>query len=177
MPKFLHRRDAVLIIFGASIVYTFSSLFRPAPVQAPNSDFSGLDFPPVPQVELPQSPAVDQASFDVGYADSFPETSVIAHAPGFTLFKNLYMANCTFFAVSPSPENFPQRRLITSRGIIALNNPENIRQREPSDQEFTIISPETAFARWGGDLSTNERHRVWSIEGVSVCFSPLKEAP
>ena len=157
MPLF-HRRDCILIILGASILYFSSSLFSPFD---PRRGHLG---PPSFQETL----SVDSLILDVGYADSFPETTVIAHAPGYTLFRNLYMANCTFFAVSQNPGNFPQRRMITSTGIIALNQPENIQRREPSDREFQIISPETAMARWGGDISRKERHRVWSIEGISV---------
>lgn len=167
----LHRRDGVLIIVGASIVYFFSFLLHPSPGITPD-DTSQLDFGPLPH-EIPQPAilSVDPLALDVGHAETIPETTVLAHAPGYTLFKNLYMANCTFFAVSAFPENFPQRRMITSTGIIALNQPENIRLREPSDQEFQVISPETAMARWGGDHSKKERHRVWSIEGISVSFT------
>ena len=164
----LHRRDGVLIILGASIVYIFSSLLQTSPTI--NADNTQLDFPPLAS-DTAQTLSVDPMAPDVGYADALPETTVIAHAPGYTLFKNLYMANCTFFAISPNPGNFPQRRMITSTGLIALNNPENIRLREPTDQEFQIISPDTAMARWGGDLSKRERHRVWSIEGISVSCS------
>jgi hypothetical protein len=167
MP-FLHRRDGVLIILGASIVYIFSSLLHPGATI--NADINQLDFSPPPSGTAQTLP-VDPVVLDFGYADALPETTVIAHAPGYTLFKNLYMANCTFFAVSPNPRNFPQRRMITSTGLIALNNPENIRLREPTDLEFQIISPDTAMARWGGDLSKRERHRVWSIDGISVRFS------
>jgi len=166
MP-FLHRRDGILIILGASIVYILSSLLQTAPTINPDSYHDQQDFPPFPSGNS-QTLSDDPLALDVGFADTLPETTVIAHAPGYTLFKNLYMANCTFFAISENPGNFPQRRLITSAGIIALNQPENIRLREPTDQEFKIISPDTAMARWGGNLSKRERHRVWSIEGISV---------
>jgi hypothetical protein len=160
MPLF-HRRDGVLIILGATIVYLFSSLLQPGPPI--DADSNQLDLlPPLPAGNGPTL-SIDPLALDVGYADALPETTVIAHAPGYTLFRNLYMANCTFFAISPNTGDFPQRRMITSTGLIALNEPENIRLREPTDQEFQIISPK------------RERHRVWSIEGNSVSCPSKQE--
>jgi hypothetical protein len=58
--------------------------------------------------------------------------------------------------------------MITSTGLIALNTPENIAAREPTDQEMKVIGPEDAMFRWGGNIAKNERHRISSIEGNTV---------
>ncbi|CAA7259230.1 unnamed protein product [Cyclocybe aegerita] len=107
---------------------------------------------------------------DLGKSARIPETSLIAHAPGWTLFRNLYMSNGTLLVVASDAEQngFPQVRMMTSTGLIALTTPENIRLREPTEQEMQIITPKEAFARWGGSSSTDERNRVWTVEGNTL---------
>ncbi|KAF5375406.1 hypothetical protein D9615_007992 [Tricholomella constricta] len=89
-----------------------------------------------------------------------PLTSIISHAPGWTLFRNLYMSNGTLYILS-SNRSFPEIRLMTSTGLPAQNTPENIAAREPTTQNMDFITPEQARDRWGA----GEKHRVLSVEG------------
>lgn len=46
-----------------------------------------------------------------------PSTKVMGHAPGWTLFENLYMSNGTLLIISDASESsFPERRFMTSTG-------------------------------------------------------------
>ena len=164
----LTRRDGLLILIGACVVYFSTSFFHYGNV------FRNLSASTSPLVSQPKRPTnysvVDTdpgGTVDLGLAD-IVETNVIAHAPGWTLFENLYMASGTLYIVTSAPGRFPKIRMMTSTGLIALATPENIRQREPTDREMQIISPEVAASKWGGDIAKKERNRIWSIEGISV---------
>jgi len=169
----LTRRDGVLILIGASVVYIFTFLFQrgdpflnstvveDSPFANQNAHFATSEIPT----------NSDPSVVDLGLSP-IPETKLITHAPGWTLFENLYMSNGTLYIVSSDPGSFPKIRMITSTGHIALNTPENIRLREPTDNEMQIINPDQAATKWGGDITNNERNRIWSIEGISV--SPEK---
>ncbi|KZP34298.1 hypothetical protein FIBSPDRAFT_719926 [Athelia psychrophila] len=101
--------------------------------------------------------------------DTLPETTVVSHAPGWTLFKDVYMAGGTLFVVSSAPKStFPEARYMISNPLEALNTPENIAAREPSDSNICWLSPETAKSWWGGNVKFGERNRVWSVEGGTL---------
>ena len=164
----LTRRDGLLILIGACIVYFSTSFFQYGNV------FRNSHAPTSPLVSQPERPTnysvVDTDPSDIvdlGLA-GIVETNMIAHAPGWTLFENLYMASGTLYIVTSDPGSFPKLRMMTSTGLIALTTPENIRQREPTNREMQIISPEVAANKWGGNIANKERHRIWSIEGISV---------
>ncbi|OBZ67048.1 hypothetical protein A0H81_13019 [Grifola frondosa] len=76
-----------------------------------------------PPQESLQSLAV--TPIDLSY--DFPETTIVSHAPGWTVFRHLYMSNGTLFIVTSQPvSSFPDISLITSTGLTAENTPENI---------------------------------------------------
>lgn len=105
--------------------------------------------------------------------DDLPQTELLAHAPGWTLFRNVYMSNGTIFIVADENgrKTFPEIRMMTSTGLEADSTPENGARREPTDENMRIISPEEAKARWvgvvGGRRGKGE-NRVWSVEGNTV---------
>ncbi|OCH86377.1 hypothetical protein OBBRIDRAFT_890539 [Obba rivulosa] len=114
--------------------------------------------------------SVEPEKIDVAY--ELPETTIVAHAPGWTLFRNLYMSNGTLFIVSSEPPSrFPDIRLITSTGLAAENTPENIAARMPTAQDMDFLTPAQARARWGGNPDRWERNRVWSVEGNTYLFN------
>ncbi|KAJ3487679.1 hypothetical protein NLI96_g3374 [Meripilus lineatus] len=131
---------------------------------------------------FPKPPSIPQtfASAHSSYVDvstSFPETTIDAHAPGWTVFSNLYMSNGTLYVVSSQPpSSFPDIRLITSTGLPAENTPENIAARMPTAQDLAFITPERALARWGPvSTSTSSpsltQNRVWSVQGNTFLFN------
>ena len=99
---------------------------------------------------------------------NLPETTILSHAPGWTIFKDIYMANGTLFILSSLPSDFPEIRQMASTPLIAQNTPENIAAREPTSQTMQFITPIEAKKRWGGDLDRGEGNRVWSVEGNTV---------
>ncbi|KAG5645626.1 hypothetical protein DXG03_005617 [Asterophora parasitica] len=110
----------------------------------------------------------------IGLSDELPHTSIIAHAPGWTIFRNLYMSNGTLFILSNN-RSFPEIRMMTSTGLTAFNTPENIAAREPTAQNMDFITPEQARERWGGDTKRGERHRVLSVEGNTLLFNDPRQ--
>lgn len=156
----LSRRDGLLILIGASCLYTFSAIIDYA---VPRS------FPAVPLADPLLHPTPH--GLDLGLHQYPPETSLIAHAPGWTLFRHLYMSNGTFFILSSDPDpqfSFPEIRMMISTGLPAENTPENIAQREPTSQEMQFITPDEAQRRWGGNITHGERNRILTVEGNTV---------
>ncbi|KAJ6556401.1 hypothetical protein B0H19DRAFT_1152514 [Mycena capillaripes] len=127
------RRDAILILLGASLFTIF---------------FLKL------------------VSFDP--ALEFPATTIVEHAPGWTLFKDLYMSNGTFFILTDMPSDFPEIRKMASNPLDAMNTPENIRMREPTLWNMDFLPLAVAQRRWGGDVRRARPNRVLSVDGNTV---------
>jgi hypothetical protein len=114
------------------------------------------------------SPPAHTAVTPVDIFTAIPETELVDHAPGWTIFTNLYMSNGTFYVVTDKPRSeFPELHYILSVPIPALNTPENIQARLPTDQEMDFITPQEALRRWG-PLRRGEKNRIWSIPGNTV---------
>ena len=120
MPLFRHsltRRDAVLVIIGATLMHLFSTAFSPFATHTSSTvintyidhdnpaDTHPLPPPPDthlghahhnhPQVDALLKHGADDAPVLPMYAKSLPETTIVEHAPGWTIFKDLYMADGT----------------------------------------------------------------------------------
>ncbi|EIN11742.1 hypothetical protein PUNSTDRAFT_63324 [Punctularia strigosozonata HHB-11173 SS5] len=97
-----------------------------------------------------------------------PETRIMQHAPGWTIFENIYMSNGTLFILSEKGRTeFPGISLMTSTGLPAANTPESIQERMPTDRDMDFVTPAQAKERWGGPAG----NRVWSVEGNTVLFN------
>ncbi|KDR75372.1 hypothetical protein GALMADRAFT_268911 [Galerina marginata CBS 339.88] len=172
----LTRRDGLLILMGASLVYIFSSLLYYAPpfhnlVANTNHHTAQEQWStPLPITPQPLTTSPKLLQLDLGVSKDIPETSLVAHAPGWTLFQNLYMSNGTLYIVASELNNatFPEIRMMTSTGLLAENSPENIAMREPTDREMQTITPQVAALKWGGNDADNSRNRIWSIEGNTL---------
>jgi hypothetical protein len=102
----------------------------------------------------------------VDVSTTIPETVIVEHVPGWTVFKNLYMSNGTLFVVSSKPRtDFPELQYLTSTGLEAKNTPENIVARMPTARDMDFISVEEAKSLWGSETS---RNRIRSLYGNSV---------
>lgn len=174
------RRDAILLLVGAFVMHLWSLCFTQqqtifidaahprqtlvvtqtstasasAPIETPSvfvADGHNLTSTDLPDTSIVQ---VD--------GDHLPDTSVLAHAPGWTLFRNLYMSNGTLYLIANQSHRseFPEIRLMASHPLEAKNTPENIAAREPSDLDITFITPEEAQSRWGD--------RIFSVQGSTV---------
>jgi hypothetical protein len=176
--RLITRRDALLFMIGALSMQILTLLIGPSAfpdnrfINIPNpvpAAVSKFKFPEtVPKPPSPRSQSESQPT-DLSSSSNLPETSIISHAPGWTIFSGIYMAEGTLFIVSSYPKSyFPPIRMMTSTGLEAANTPENIRLREPSADNMDFISPEEAKRRWGGDPLLGERNRVWTVNGNTV---------
>ena len=157
----LSRRDVLLLLLGFSTMHIWSTLSY-------HQDYSGQERTTrtattagscsIPHHAPPSYPTV---------AADLPHTSVIAHAPGWTIFRNLYMSNGTLYILS-SNRSFPEFRLMTSTGLPVKWTPESIAAREPTPDTMDYLTPEEALTKWGGDVERGEKNRVWSVDGNTV---------
>lgn len=167
----LSRRDAFLLLIGASSMHIWSLLFS-QPQNVFIDAHPQLDLATVTQIQtqIVTQTATSVIEIDptpsplVTNSNDRPDTSILAHAPGWTLFRNLYMSNGTLFLVAEEYQRskFPEIRKMASHPLEAFNTPANIAAREPSDLDMTFITPEEARTRWGD--------RVWAVEGNTVSF-------
>ncbi|KAK7033150.1 hypothetical protein R3P38DRAFT_2921039 [Favolaschia claudopus] len=148
----ISRRDIVLIFLGATCFYAFSALFSPK------------SNPMI--VKDPDSILAPDITMDLG-VQGFPETSVVAHAPGWTLFRNLYMSGGTLLLLTSNSSQFPDHKFMTSTGL--PGNLTNDAQRMPTPKEMAFITPNEAKMRWGRQtgISVHERNRVLTVEGLT----------
>lgn len=202
----LSRRDALLVIMGASVMHLCGLLLPPHILDQSifiDTQYHAAPIPPLPPADLlhqqhldiapsiitatavitetltesntvtsqsistPSSTAVPSLSLE----QDLPSTSVTYHAPGWTLFRNLYMSNGTLYILSSDQSMFPEIRMMTSTGLPADNTPGNLEAREPTAANMDFITPEEAHRRWGGHLLRGEKHRVLSVEGNTMLFN------
>lgn len=128
----------------------------------------------VPHTFIPHDHDIPIMDTSGDVVDDFPETKIESHAPGWTVFKNLYMANGTLFIISSRPSSeFPDIRLMTSTGLAADTSPENIAAREPTAKDMDFLTPTQARQRWGASLENVESHRnrVYPVHGNTWLFN------
>ncbi|KAJ7175931.1 hypothetical protein C8R46DRAFT_75001 [Mycena filopes] len=194
----LTRRDAILILMGASVMHLFTVFFPhestppeilidpgvreqyppdpPPPVYRTKTLTTTLVRPTtVTTTFVAQPTAGPVASSPLDLALQLPATDLVAHAPGWTLFRNLYMSNGTFFIISDTPSEFPEIRLMTSNPATAENTPENIALREPKPWSMAFMSSNDAQHRWGDDVRKGRKNRVLSVEGNTVLVNEPKQ--
>jgi hypothetical protein len=175
----ISRRDALLVILGAASIHVLYSLLPPIHESSSivfDTHLSSHDSPsniaaPVREAwraVTPASPPSAPLSSIPNLDQEIPQTELISHAPGWTIFRNLYMADGTLFIVTSNPESFPDIKLMTSTGLPAFNTPESIAERMPTSSDMSVINPQEASWRWGGDRSSKELNRIFPIEGSTV---------
>ncbi|KAF7288528.1 hypothetical protein HMN09_01381800 [Mycena chlorophos] len=188
------RRDVLLLLLGAVATHFFHLLFpadSPQPeilIEQPIRDTFPPDPPPPEQViyrtttttrvqattttvatTVVVQPSVGPSSeTSLEFVQDFPPTTLVSHAPGWTMFRDLYMSNDTFYVVTDHPAAFPEIRLMTSTPLKAEAEAENIRLREPSEWSMVFITPAQAAQKWGEDVRHGRRNRVSSVAGNTV---------
>ena len=167
-------RDAVLILLGAASMHLFTFLFPPVHDSSSSIVFDTHLPSHDPQTSVSPAlldtwhPPSSPSSTTPNLGREMPHTEIISHAPGWTIFRNLYMADGTLFILTSKPESFPEISFMTSTGLPAVNSPESIAERMPTDRDLSFISPVEAHRRWGGDHSMRELNRIFPIEGSTV---------
>lgn len=200
VPRSRSMRDALLILAGAlsmHIATTFFGTFRPsalsdhevvhkladhevvhtpAEVNLPTHIHDEEYVPPKPHSNPLPKQHVSTVNTAVDLTHTFPETYLDAHAPGWTVFRNLYMAGGTLYVVSSLPASaFPDILYITSTGLAATTSEENIAARLPTSKEISFITPEQARRRWGPtraqSRTSNAKNRVFNVKGNTIIFN------
>ncbi|KAF9484502.1 hypothetical protein BDN70DRAFT_928375 [Pholiota conissans] len=167
------HRDGVFFLTGASVLCIISTLYL-------GLSFSGLRITN-PNIHISEtgisSMGIATKSSDESVLDAIPETILIAHAPGWTLFQNLYMSNGTLYIVASESRQaeIPPIRMMTSTGIEADTTPENIAMREPTPQEMQIITPQLARLKWGSSVEDGELNRIWTVEGITLLVNEPRQ--
>ncbi|KAK7436697.1 hypothetical protein VKT23_018952 [Stygiomarasmius scandens] len=196
----LSRRDAMLVIIGAAGTFfvsytsllpssTSSAIVRCTSYlydhnfEAPHSYTSQArdDYLSSPSSSQQRPNSVDVFDSSQPYlTSSYPlsYTTILHHAPGWTLFRDVYMSNGTLLLLTPdldSPEyhetmsRFPQFRMMTSTGLPAV--PGNTEEREPTEKDMAFITSREARRKWG-TFSTNQNdlvgHRVMTVSGSTL---------
>jgi hypothetical protein len=169
-------RDAIFILLGAASMYLYSS-FLPHLHEFSSINFNNIRVPcPAPTIldswhpPQPYNPPSPILVPNLGH--EIPQTELVSHAPGWTIFRNLYMADGTLFIVTSNPESIPSIDLMTSTGLAAFNTPESIAERMPTARDMAVITPEEAHHRWGGQ-SMIELNNVFPVEGSTVRTNTL----
>ena len=155
-------RDCLLVVVGALSVLVFYTPFvrKVSSEFVPDSNFLSVNSTPHDAYES--------------------KTKILAHAPGWTIFRNLYMSNGTLYIVRNDPLNddegdfaavdqWPLVRMMTSTGLPGYTTEQSIREREPTDKDMAFITQAEAAFRWG--------ERVYTVSGTSVSTttSPFSE--
>lgn len=92
-----------------------------------------------------------------------PLTKLIQHAPGWTVFENIYAFNGTLFIITTDPTKWPAPRMIISTSMEAVNSAENIQAREPTPAVLSFITPAEAERMWDDRIW---EVRDWTVRGV-----------
>ncbi|KAH9042482.1 hypothetical protein EDB85DRAFT_1915292 [Lactarius pseudohatsudake] len=110
-------------------------------------DLSSVDVsPPLQSQGIPTLPSLSRLSWG---SSKVPRTKIVTHAPGWTMFDQMYILNGTVYLVSDEPETFPDRKFMTSAGININNSPEMVAARKPTDKDMRVISTAEAKKLFG----------------------------
>ncbi|KAJ7170689.1 hypothetical protein C8R43DRAFT_1120440 [Mycena crocata] len=179
--KNVSRRDAILTLAGASCFYIFSASVpqsqNPSIIINTHSAESPSAGHTVTETVISATTATEYVApqptqvvpLDFGLVQNFPETSVVAHASGWTIFQNLYMSGGTLLLLTSDPTKFPEHRLMTSTGL--PGNLTNDLERMPTSREMAFLTPDEARTRWGGDRVSGRRNRVLTVEGTTLLYN------
>ncbi|VDB90957.1 unnamed protein product [Peniophora sp. CBMAI 1063] len=88
-----------------------------------------------------------------------PGTKLMLHAPGWTLFDQLYLLNGTLYIITDQPEHLPDTKFIMSTGLHITNGEENAAALLPTEKELRIITRAEAKSIFGAGANR--------IEGVT----------
>ncbi|EJD46971.1 hypothetical protein AURDEDRAFT_102827 [Auricularia subglabra TFB-10046 SS5] len=132
-------------------------------------DFTGLRYPTPGQngnVDVP--PAHENVVEPGQVVEVVPETKIVHHVPGWTIFERLYVLNGTMLIVTNQPDKVPQRHLLTSTGVKIDNGEEAERARKPTDKDIRVVTVAEAERLFGS-------HNATAIEGTTFMTSDNKQ--
>lgn len=89
------------------------------------------------------------ASSQLPWIDIVPETEILAHVPGWTIFEKLYVFKGVVYVVTNEPGVLPSVNAIYSKGLFIQNGRAAKASRLPTDADIRVISPEEARGLFG----------------------------
>lgn len=102
-------------------------------------------------------------------SEQVPDTVIVAHAPGWTIFDRLYALGGTLYIVTDDPASVPNKKYILSTALRIANGPIESAKRIPTDKELRIISTADAKTLFGS--------RADVLDGVTVSFAISSQSP
>ena len=93
-------------------------------------------------------------------SEKVPDTVVVAHVPGWTIFDRLYALNGTLYIVTDDPASFPDKNFVISTALKIANGPIEAAKRVPTDKEMRVISTADARTLFGSGADV--------LDGVTV---------
>ncbi|KAJ8515197.1 hypothetical protein ONZ45_g7336 [Pleurotus djamor] len=167
LPRSLNIRDVTLLIIGAAaMTRRMTRTLRETRTVATTATQTATT---TLTVEPEHTPIID-ASITI------PETELVEHAPGWTVFRNLYMAHGALYIVTSKKDVFPAIRMMTSTGYNLDNLPEHEPLREPTAEHMDFLTPEEAKVLWGADTEAGETlNRIFTVEGTTWLFNDPRQ--
>jgi hypothetical protein len=162
-------------------------LEKPLQVALEQDSDSEVEYDPAPEpsksskgkTKATDDEEVDPVSFSFGHIDKdlahapvLPSTELLSHADGWTVMRDVYMSNGTFYLIvnSTARKDWPDFRFITSTGLPGYNTDENIAAREPTAKDMAFITHDEAMARWGPS-KIYSRNAVTTVHGNTVSLT------
>jgi hypothetical protein len=132
------REIIVLLLLLCSLVY-FSPDGEPSMV----TELSEPDVSPASSV------ATQLDAAPIALQRHWSETKIVAHAPGWTIFDNLFLYKGTLYVVTNSPHSFPDILQVFSKAhFISIDLDEEI-ARMPTDEDIQVIDVTEATLLFG----------------------------
>ncbi|KAL5492147.1 hypothetical protein ACEPAI_3594 [Sanghuangporus weigelae] len=101
------------------------------------------------------------------WKEAIPETEMLHHSPGWTIFDRLYIYNGTIYIVTSSPESIPGLMYITSSGYDMHNGREEVLKRRPTDKDIRVVSPSEAQHLFSPPPQKNQKQQGSSSSSSS----------
>lgn len=98
-------------------------------------------------------------------SEKVPDTVVVAHVPGWTIFDRLYVLDGTLFIVTDDPASVPEKKFMISTALRIANGPVAAAKRLPTDKELRVISTAEAKTLFGSGADV--------LDGVTVSPAAL----
>jgi len=96
-------------------------------------------------------------------SEKVPDTVVVAHVPGWTIFDRLYALNGTLYVVTDDPASVPDRNFVISTALKIANGPIEAAKRIPTDKELRVISTAHAKTLFGSGADVMDGVTVWLV--------------
>ncbi|TFK40715.1 hypothetical protein BDQ12DRAFT_627360 [Crucibulum laeve] len=143
------REFAIVSILLAFLLFFNTKTNKPSSLPLTNTPFSHTNVTLRPQNDLQVAePRVLDTQLTWG-TEQVPETKILAHVPGWTIFDRLYIRKGVIYVVTDDPTLYPDAQFMFSKPMWVLATPEEAKKRVPTDKDVRIISTKEAHKMFG----------------------------